>query len=181
MVCRGERCPYGDGEGEAGSFWGEGLDQAAFRSVVGIPQMTLLWVVMLLNTGASHVGFLAPAQGAAEMPYVSFWVISARGRTVALKPIRSLVMPCWFRAISVCWSARGSKGWLLCGARGGLLERAGEVQMVSPAPSRHPSEAPLRAGQGAALEMPRLKRRRDVPFVHRGEVSWEVTVVKCVS
>lgn len=102
----GERWPYDDGEGEVGSFWGEGLEQAAFRSTAGIPQMQLLGVLVLLTT--SHAGFLAPAllQGAAGMPCVSSGVISARGRTVALKPRRFLVVPCWFRALSVCWSPR---------------------------------------------------------------------------
>lgn len=84
-----------------GSFWGEGLEQAASRNIASIPRMPLLGVLVLLTTGASHAGFLAPAllRGAAEMPRVSSGVISARGRTVALKPLRFLVVPCWFRAL----------------------------------------------------------------------------------
>lgn len=117
--------------------------------VKGWSRLPLLGVLVLLTTGASHAGFLAPAllRGTSGMPRVSSGVISARGRTVALKPRRYQVMPCWFRALCVLVT----EGWLLCGARGGLLERTGEGEW-SPVPSRHPSEALLRAGKGAALE-----------------------------
>lgn len=135
----GERCPYDDGEGEVGSFWGEGLEQAATSGGAGAPH----------HWGIPR-GFprSCPSPGHFRNASCQLW-----GNLCPWKDRSPKTPKISGHALLVQSSLRVlvTEGWLLCRARGGLLERTGEGEW-SPVPSRHPSEALLRAGKGAALE-----------------------------